>query len=278
MNKNFGIIAIVLFFAVVTVAAAASNPAPTQITDKSVDKAAVTNTFPTGTATPVPAHTQTPRPSPSTSTTPTVSSTPTPKPQLNIRNYYIDFTQLKDRELILVNSYIPVPESYSVKPRLYSEEAVDELIFLPLTQMLEDAKSDGLSLWIASGYRSPQEQAELLENGIQNRIDDFGLTRAEAEENALKSFAKPGYSEHNTGLAVDFNTVSKDFEQTDEYKWLTENAWKYGFIQRYPEDKTDITGIIYEPWHYRYVGTENARKINEGNLCLEEYIIDLKNS
>ena len=276
MDKKIGIIALVLFFAVITVAAVALNSEQKPVGGGGT---AATNTFPTSSATPKPTATTKPSPStlPSPTATPTATPAPTPKSLITTRNYYIDFKQLEDTRLVLVNSYIPLSESYQVTPRLYSGETVDDLVFLPLTQMLDDAKSAGLSLWIASGYRSVEDQEELLEDGIQNRMDDFSMTREEAEENALQSFSKPGYSEHHTGLAVDFNSVSRDFEHTDEYGWLSENAWKYGFIQRYPKDKTEITGIIYEPWHYRYVGEENAKKITDSGLCLEEYIINMKN-
>lgn len=267
MDKKIGIIALVLFFAIITVAGVALNSEQKPVGGGGL---AATNTFPTSTTSP--------KPSPSASPSQTSSPAPTQKSLLTTRNYYIDYKQLEDPRLVLVNTYIPLPESYQIKPRLYSGETVDDSIFLPLTQMLEDAKSAGLSLWIASGYRSTEDQAKLLEDGIQSRMDDLSMTREEAEENALQSFSKPGYSEHHTGLAVDFNYVSKDFEYTDEYTWLSENAWKYGFIQRYPKDKTEITGIIHEPWHYRYVGKENAKEITERGLCLEEYIINLKNS
>lgn len=91
-----------------------------------------------------------------------------------------------------MNTYIPLPESYQIKPRLYSGETVDDSIFLPLTQMLEDAKKRaGLFLWIASGYRSTEDQAKLLEDGIQSRMDDLSMTREEAEENARKALVNP---------------------------------------------------------------------------------------
>lgn len=88
---------------------------------------------------------------------------------------------------------------------------------------------------------------------------------------------KPGASDHNLGLAVDFNNVDNDFENSKAYKWLSENAEDYGFILRYPKDKVSITGIEYESWHWRYVGKEHAKKMNELDMCLEEYVDYLKN-
>ena len=122
-----------------------------------------------------------------------------------------------------------------------------------------------------------EEQERILENAIQNRMNDYGMTREEAEENALLTIQKPGHSEHHTGLAVDFNNVARDFENTDAYAWLMENAEKYGFVERYPEDKEEITGIDYECWHFRYVGRDNAAAMNELGMCLEEYVLYLKN-
>lgn len=83
---------------------------------------------------------------------------------------------------------------------------------------------------------------------------------------------KPECSDHNLGLAVDFNYVKEDFENTKAFKWLTKNAENYGFILRYPKGKEYITKVDYEPWHWRYVGEENAKKMNELNMCLEEYV------
>ena len=97
-----------------------------------------------------------------------------------------------------------------------------------------------------------------------------GMTKEEAEAETGKSTAIPGHSEHQTGLAVDLNGPD------ETYAWLAENCWDYGFILRYPDDKIELTGIIYEPWHYRYVGVEAAKQINELGMCLEEYVEYLK--
>lgn len=99
-----------------------------------------------------------------------------------------------------------------------------------------------------------------------------GKTQEEADKLTLEYINKPGGSDHNLGLAVDFNYVDNSFAKTSEYKWLLKNAENYGFILRYPEDKEDKTKIAYESWHWRYVGEENAKRMNELNMCLEEYV------
>lgn len=187
------------------------------------------------------------------------------------------YEQLDDWSLILVNDVVPLPEDFSVSFQAYSDVQIDSRIYTNLDAMLNDASDAGVNLWVASGYRGIEDQGEILENAVANRMNEFGMTREEAEGNALLTIQKPGHSEHHTGLAVDFNDVSRDFKNTDAYSWLIENAEKYGFIQRYPEDKEDITGINYECWHFRYVGKENAAEMNRLHLCLEEYVLYLKN-
>ena len=102
------------------------------------------------------------------------------------------------------------------------------------------------------------------------------LTREQAEIRAATAVARPRTSEHELGLAVDFNSVEENFEDTKEFKWLKENAHKYGFIMRYPKENQDLTAVIYEPWHYRYVGIENALEIKNSGLCLEEFLSQYK--
>lgn len=115
---------------------------------------------------------------------------------------------------------------------------------------------------------------------FENKIKDFigqGYTRKEAKKKAGTVVALPGTSEHEIGLAVDivdvkYQLLEENQEKTETQKWLMKNCWKYGFILRYPKDKQKITGVIYEPWHYRFVGKENAKMIMKNNLCLEEYL------
>ncbi len=188
-----------------------------------------------------------------------------------------DYEQLEDWSLVLVNDVVPLPEDFVITPQLYNDVQINSRIYTALRDLLRDASNAGVTLWVASAYRSVEEQEQILENAIQNRMNDYGMTREEAEENALLTIQKPGHSEHHTGLAVDFNDVSRDFKNTDAYAWLMENAANYGFVERYPEDKVDITGIDYECWHFRYVGRDNASAMNSLDMCLEEYVLYLKN-
>lgn len=188
-----------------------------------------------------------------------------------------NYVQLDDWQLVLVNDTVPLPDDFVVTPQLYDGVQINSRMYTALRDLLRDASDAGVSLWVASAYRSVEEQERILENAIQNRMNDYGMTREEAEENALLTIQKPGHSEHHTGLAVDFNNVARDFENTDAYAWLMENAEKYGFVERYPADKEEITGIDYECWHFRYVGRDNAVAMNELGMCLEEYVLYLKN-
>ena len=120
-------------------------------------------------------------------------------------------------------------------------------------------------------------QIELYNDEVaKQKRENPDYSDAKAKEEAGKNVAVPGTSEHQLGLAVDFNTDQVSFENTKEFAWLKANAAKYGFVNRYPKDKTSITGINYEPWHWRYVGVEHANKMNELNYCLEEYVEYLK--
>lgn len=179
--------------------------------------------------------------------------------------------QLSDWRLVLVNADTKLPEDFEMTPTLYDAVQVNSKIYDELRDMLDGARAANVSLWIASCYRSVEDQEQILENAVGRRMRD-GMTREEAYENARLTIQAPGYSEHHTGLAVDFNDVSRDFENTAAYAWLEKHAAEYGFVQRYPKDKADITGINFEPWHYRYVGREHAEAMRTLGLCLEEYV------
>ncbi len=195
-----------------------------------------------------------------------------------IKECYIDLTRPEEAtldngwELILVNDDNCVPEYY--KPHLITlsnGEQIDERIYPDLQKMFDDMRALGHRPIVKSGYRSEEEQNSILEAKCQEYINQ-GYMRIAAEEMALKWVAQPGTSEHQLGIAVDINpdyTVTKGW---GFYEWLLSNAHKYGFINRYPADKVDITGISNERWHYRYVGKEVAEIMYEENLCLEEYI------
>lgn len=176
-------------------------------------------------------------------------------------------------ELTLVNKDNELPEDYYFtlvkidEYRSFDGRAIEEL-----NKMITDARKQAKSgIWVQSAYRSVEVQTKLFNNKVEEYIKQ-GYSRQKAEELTELSINRPGQSEHNLGLAVDFNYVDYSFEETEAFKWLNENAEKYGFILRYPKEKEDITKVEYEPWHWRYVGKENAKKINELDLCLEEYI------
>ena len=153
---------------------------------------------------------------------------------------------------------------------------VDAEAYAPLKKMFADAKAAGVPLALVSSFRSIKLQDSLFNDYVVANMNK-GMSREEAIKaaNSLRTYA--GTSEHNTGLCFDLaeegsGWLRVEFENTPQGKWLRENAPKYGFILRYPKDKTKITGISYEPWHFRYVGVEHAQKITEQGMCLEEYI------
>ena len=147
---------------------------------------------------------------------------------------------------------------------------VDRGIYPYLMSMLRDAWSDGVKLYVRSPYRSYASQKNLYDRKVNGLISG-GASREEAELKAARYIARPGTSEHQTGLAIDFNVADSEFEQLPAYTWMKQNAENYGFVLRYPADKTDVTGIIYESWHWRFVGIETAREMNRLGLTLEEY-------
>ncbi len=184
-----------------------------------------------------------------------------------------DFIYTNDADtewnLLLVNKWNPVPGEYEVSlVDVEGGESVDERIYGPLMEMLEDAKEAN---WeqvprVVSGYRTTEKQQQLYDEKLAE-YRRMGYSGMEAEELAEQWVAVPGYSEHQLGLAVDINGATYDV-----YFWLQENSYKYGFIFRYPGHKTELTGVAEEVWHYRYVGVEAAAEIYEQGICLEEYI------
>ena len=183
------------------------------------------------------------------------------------------------KECILVNPWNYVPDDYSVKLSSYGDYKVAKVCLNDLKEMIAGCKSAGYKAVVVSAYRSHSYQAGLFERRIQRFIDQ-GYSREEAEIEAAKRVAVPGTSEHELGLAMDivdssYQNLDSKQEETPAQKWLMSNSWKYGFILRYPNSKTDVTGIIYEPWHYRYVGKELAKEIHNSGLCMEEYFASL---
>ena len=137
-------------------------------------------------------------------------------------------------------------------------------------EMQRDAYENGYTLWISSAYRSVEKQQDLLDAEVSRHMREDGLSEEEALEKALQTMTVPGYSEHNTGLAIDLNGVTAI--EDEEYEWLCRHAADYGFILRYPQGKEAVTGIQFEAWHFRYVGQEHAQYMVQHDMCLEEYI------
>ena len=196
----------------------------------------------------------TPGPAPAQSAPPLPTPTPIPSPDR-------PSTAERDWALVLVNGDHPLPERFTVPG---------------LTQaMMDGCRAAGLSPLICSSYRTQETQARLFEQEVERWLGK-GYMREEAEAQAARWVARPGASEHQTGLAVDivdagYQVLDQGQQNTAVQRWLMEHCAEYGFILRYPTDKSALTGVGYEPWHYRYVGEAAAREIMDGGLCLEEY-------
>ncbi|MDD2401439.1 MAG: M15 family metallopeptidase [Clostridia bacterium] len=177
-----------------------------------------------------------------------------------------------DWKLILVNGWSYIPKNYTVTLKtLKNDFQVDERIYPDLQEMFDAARNDGSYPLIYSAYRTTEKQQKLFTNKINAYIAE-GYSKKEANELAKTWVAVPGTSEHQLGLAIDINAEKDKCTNEEVYVWLNTNGYKYGFIMRYPADKAQITGVNYEPWHYRYVGKEAAKKIYEQGICLEEYL------
>lgn len=189
------------------------------------------------------------------------------------------YTQPESGEwsLLLVNPTNPLPENFSVQLEQVTDGyQVDARIADSLRRMFNHAKGDGINLMICSAYRAPEYQEGLFQAKKQEYLN-AGWGEEEAIAATATIIAKPGTSEHHTGLALDivtpsYQSLNDGFADTPAFGWLSEHAAEYGFILRYPSDKQDITQIIYEPWHYRYVGVDVAQEIKASGYCLEEYL------
>ena len=192
---------------------------------------------------------------------------------------------LDDPRMILVSRAHKMPEDYPVETKecgsatainkTLQTEAADAFL-----SMQAAAAKDGVDVRMQSGYRSVSYQKKLYDNKTQY-YRDKGLSEAAAREKAAAIVNPPGCSEHNCGLAADLNspehtTLDTGFADTAAFRWLCENAEQYGFILRYPKEAESVTGITYEPWHWRYVGAENAALLNQSGLCLEDAIAVLQ--
>ena len=180
--------------------------------------------------------------------------------------------------LLLVNRNYILPEDFTVKTTAVKGggQSLDYRVTPHYDKMVAAAEADGISLIPVSGYRSVERQRTNFERKIKLYMDK-GYSKAEATRLASEIVLMPSTSEHNAGLAMDFGTngnytLDENFAKTEAFEWLSKNAADYGFILRYPEDAQDITMVTYEPWHWRYVGVENAKKIKASGLTLEEYL------
>ena len=180
-------------------------------------------------------------------------------------------TVSEEWNLIIVNRWNELPEDYSIElTELSNGQKVDSRIYPYLQEMFDAARAEGVYPVVREGYRTEEEQQEILDDKIQTYINQ-GYSQSRAERTAKEWVALPGTSEHQLGIAVDINADKSKCSNEEVYAWLAENAYKYGFILRYPLGKQESTGTSYEPWHYRYVGEEAALEIYEQGICLEEY-------
>ena len=184
------------------------------------------------------------------------------------------YLKLVNAENPMTQEDVPEVEVATVDENGYQ---VDARIVADLQEMFDAARAAGRNPVICSAFRSWDYQVSLYENKIDRVMQEEGLNEAQAQEKAGTVVAKPGTSEHQMGLALDivssqYMNLDEGQMETEDQQWLIENSWKYGFILRYPLDKSDITGIIFEPWHYRYVGKKAAKEITEQGLTLEEYL------
>ncbi len=176
--------------------------------------------------------------------------------------------------LTLINKNYPLDKSYSPMTATVIEGSsvtADIRVAEAYRLMYNAALTEDVILTPYSGYCGYQRQKTIYDNKVQAFVLQ-GLTEDEAKQSAEKRVEPAGCSENGAGLAVDVISASAGFSSTEEYKWLVANAHNYGFVLRYPEDKTDITGMIYQPWHWRYVGIDVATEMHEQNLCLEEFL------
>ena len=173
--------------------------------------------------------------------------------------------------LILVNSNNAYPDNININLVKFQEKEVADIIYNDLVDMYNAALKDNITLKINNAYRSKQEQTQIFEDKMQ-AYENEGYSEEKAYQQTSLTVQIPGYSEHETGLAIDFSNEGHYDENEQMWEWLKNNAYKYGFILRYPKDKYEITKIDYEPWHYRYVGKKAAKEITDKNITLEEYL------
>ena len=179
---------------------------------------------------------------------------------------------MNDEMLVLCNRWNPIPQDYRVEEAVSADGVpMDGRILAACGAFMAEIAAQGLRAQITSAYRSWQEQEEIMQYWIGVHRAE-GLSAEEAVARAELRVAIPGTSEHQLGLALDIEPVDGDDDPQGLYPWMAENAHRFGFILRYPAEKTPVTGIGYEPWHFRYVGLRPAREMYQQGLCLEEYL------
>lgn len=184
-------------------------------------------------------------------------------------------SQSEEWNLIVVNAWNKIPEDYELElTELSDGHKVDSRIYPYLQEMFDAARSEGVYPIVREAFRTQEEQQKILDDKILAYMCE-GYPRNRATRLARQWVSLPGTSEHQLGIAVDINGDKEHSTNEEVYAWLAENAYKYGFILRYPLGKEDVTGASYEPWHYRYVGIEAAKEIYEQGVCLEEYVMQL---
>lgn len=199
------------------------------------------------------------------------------KLQKELKEAQLENPEKRPWNLILVNDSHPMEKGYVPElAKLSGNYKVDKRILKPLKKMLRAAEKDGMDMYVCSAYRTVNKQKQLYNRRMGEEIR-AGKSYWQAFEATRMGTALPGTSEHGLGIAVDiisnsYTKLDEKQKDTPEAKWLEKNCYKYGFILRYPVDKTEITGIMYEPWHYRYVGVEDATKIMKTGVTLEEYL------
>ncbi|MBQ3021648.1 MAG: M15 family metallopeptidase, partial [Bacilli bacterium] len=198
-----------------------------------------------------------------TRTTTTTTKTTTKSTNENINLKYVDGILIVNKSYPLPKDYVPTNTYKNANGLNYCTECIDKEAYQKYKEMKADATSLGLNIWIQSGYRSYNLQESLY----TKYVNRDGKIAADTYS------ARPGHSEHQTGLAFDLNSISDEFQYTEEGKWVNNNAHRYGFILRYPKGKENFTGYKYESWHLRYVGVELATKLyNNGDwITLEEH-------
>ncbi len=186
----------------------------------------------------------------------TVTSADNPNAEAQVKVKVIKVSE----EPTYINGILIANKSYSL-PSTYNP-GIDPSAKAALDEMISAAAKDGITLYMISGFRSYSTQQTLYNNYVAR----------DGQAAADRYSARPGHSEHQTGLAFDLNSLEQSFGETKEGKWLKDNCWKYGFIIRYPKNKENITGYMYEPWHVRYLGKDVAKSVYDSGLCLEEYL------